>query len=133
MIERLSPTQLDQVMNIWLSSNLEAHSFIDPDYWKSQVPEVKVAIGKAEVYCFNDPDVVAFIGLDPDYIAGLFVEKEYRSRGIGKQLLDFVKARHDHLSLDAYTKNEGAIKFYQRNGFSIVSQTDDEVHMEWSR
>lgn len=133
MIDQLSPHQLNQVMNIWLSSNLEAHSFIDPNYWKSQLPAVKDAIKAAEVYCFNDPDVIAFIGLDHNYIAGLFVDKNYRNQGIGKKLLDFVKTNHNHLHLDAYTKNQGAINFYQRNGFSIISQTDDEVRMEWRR
>lgn len=133
MIAPLSPNQLDHVMDIWLSSNLEAHSFIDPNYWKKQVPEVKAAIKDAEVYCFNDPDVVSFIGLGHDYIAGLFVDKNHRGQGIGKQLLDFVKENHDRLSLDAYIKNQGAVNFYQRNGFIIVSQTKDEVHMEWTR
>lgn len=133
MIAPLLPSQLDQVIDIWLDSNLEAHSFIDPQYWKDQLPDVKAAISKADVYCFNAPEVVAFIGLDHDYIAGLFVDHHYRKHGIGKQLLDFVKKQHPHLSLDAYIQNQGAVNFYRKNGFTITSQADTEVHMEWHK
>ncbi|MFR0610694.1 GNAT family N-acetyltransferase [Limosilactobacillus mucosae] len=37
-----------------------------------------------------------------DQIEGIFVAKEVQSQGIGKQLLDFVKTRHSHLSLNVY-------------------------------
>ncbi len=32
-LTEMSTPQLDQILNIWLHSNIEAHSFISRDYW----------------------------------------------------------------------------------------------------
>ncbi len=60
---------------------------------------------KAEVWVYETDGVIAgFIGLNDDYIAGIFVEYEYRSKGIGKELIDFAKMNRMRLSLDVYEK-----------------------------
>ncbi len=33
MIRILKPSDIDAVMNIWLSSNIQAHSFYTKEYW----------------------------------------------------------------------------------------------------
>ena len=35
MIRQFVPEDLDEVMQIWLKTNQEAHNFISPDYWSS--------------------------------------------------------------------------------------------------
>ena len=42
-----------------------------------------------------------------------------QGRGIGRNLLDFVKNRKERLSLNVYQKNSGAVRFYEREGFRI--------------
>ena len=61
-----------------------------------------------------------------EYIAGIFVAKELRSHGIGRQLWNDVKQRYEKLLLEVYRKNIRAIAFYQREGFSILSEAVDE-------
>ena len=74
-----------------------------------------------------------------DYIAGIFVIDKAQSRGIGKQLLDHVKAIKANLRLDVYQKNVRAVCFYQREGFVVQSENTDsdtnekEYVMIWSR
>ena len=67
------------------------------------------------------PDVVVLDlfmpGLSGDEVEGLFVAEGRRSCGIGKALLDYVKARHPHLALYVYEKNTRAMRFYLREGF----------------
>lgn len=53
---------------------------------------------------------------------GLFVEKEHRGQGIGKQLLDEASKILDKKHVGSYsllvdTKNMDAVRFYQREGF----------------
>ena len=67
-----------------------------------------------------------FIGITDGYIAGIFVDRPFRSHGIGKQLLDFTKQLHPSLSLSVYQKNQKAVSFYLREGFSVFSQSLDE-------
>lgn len=131
MIERMSEQQLAAVMKIWLAGNLESHPFIDPQYWQDHFSAVKDAMRTATVYCFIDPEVKGFIGLQDNYVAGLFVAREFRGQGIGSKLLEFAKKDHQLLTLDAYRKNPAAIKFYQSHQFRIVDLTADEVRMMW--
>ena len=49
-------------------------------------------------------EILDFIGMVDNYIAGIFVDKKYRSFEIGKKLLDYVKSKYDSLSLKVYKK-----------------------------
>lgn len=57
------------------------------------------------------------------FCIGLFVEEQYRGKGIGKQLLDkaHIKLKQkniENMILLVDTKNEKALKFYKREGFT---------------
>lgn len=61
----------------------------------------------------------------------LYVDPEAQSRGIGTVLLDQAKAlRPEGLHLWVFQKNTGAIRFYERHGFRLVTLTDGTGNME---
>ena len=98
MIRPLGISDMDTVLRIWKTSNLQAHSFVPSGYWERNVELVRKAMSDAEVWIYeSDGRIVGFVGLAGDYIAGIFVEMECRSRGIGHALLDFLKKRHRFL------------------------------------
>lgn len=74
-----------------------------------------------------------------NYIAGIFVKGNNKSKGIGKSLLDFIKEKREELNLSVYEKNTRAIEFYKREGFVVVDKNieedNDEVEflMSWSK
>ena len=120
MIRRFEEKDISSVMQIWLDSNLDAHSFIEESYWKNKYEAVEKMILKAEIYVYEDSDGInGFVGLIDNYIAGVFVKKEKRSKGIGKQLIDFVKRKYNAVTLDVFVKNTRAVDFYIREGFQI--------------
>lgn len=120
VIRRMEARDLEAVASIWLASNLEAHSFIPAEYWRGNYEAVKAALAQAEVYVYEDAaGVLGFVGLSGDYIEGIFVASHARSHGIGRQLLDHVKATHRCLELNVYAKNRRAVEFYQREGFEL--------------
>ncbi len=126
MIRKLNETDLDKVMSIWLDSNISAHSFISKTYWEMAANFVKRVIPLTEVYVYVDGDSVrGFVGVEDDYISGLFVEEAFRSKGIGKQLIDHIKADKPELNLKVYQKNERAIAFYKREGFILAAEAVD--------
>ena len=53
-----------------------------------------------------------------------------QSKGIGKQLLDFVKRNNDRLTLHVYQKNYSAVAFYRREQFSVTAQQIEEHTQE---
>lgn len=113
-------------MSIWLSANLEAHSFVDPDYWSRNFDAVKAMIPQAEVWVSEGENGInGFIGVVDDYIAGIFVDASARAAGIGSQLLDRVKQDRNSLRLSVYRKNTTAVSFYRRRGFQIDKESVD--------
>lgn len=128
MIRKMQKSDIDRVAEIWLNTNLKAHDFISEQYWRSNFDMVKEMFPQAEVYVYeSDGKVQGFIGLDGEYIEGIFVSDEMQSQGIGKALLDYAKSRKSELRLNVYRKNTRAIRFYQREGFSVRSEGLDEA------
>lgn len=128
MIRKLQKSDIDRVAEIWLNTNLKAHDFISEQYWCGNFDMVKEALSQAEVYVYESGGKVqGFIGLDGEYIKGIFVSNKMQSRGIGKALLDYAKSRKSELQLNVYRKNTRAIRFYQREGFSVRSEGLDEA------
>lgn len=127
MIREFQTSDTEQVMQLWLAGNEDAHPFISKEYWRSHFAEVQEALLQAEVVVYEtDGKIQGFIGMVNDYIAGIFVDKSCRSCGIGRQLLLYEKKKHDTLSLGVYQKNTRAAAFYLREGFSIQSEAVDE-------
>lgn len=127
MIRQLTESDLEAVMRIWLNGNLQAHSFTAPDYWISNYNNVKALLPRANVYIYeHDGEVCGFIGLDGTFIQGLFVDSAYRSQGIGKILLDYVKSSNSTLQLTVYERNKRAVSFYKREGFRQISSQIDK-------
>lgn len=127
MIRRQQKEDADRVADIWLCANLEAHGFIRAGYWKDNFETVREQLGQAEVYVYETgEEIQGFVGLNGDYIAGIFVKSGMRSCGIGKCLLDYVKGIRPQLCLNVYQKNERAVRFYRREDFVIQGEGIDE-------
>ena len=128
MIRTLQNADINRVADIWLDTNLKAHSFISAQYWESNYELVKEMLSQAEVYVYEDGQKIqGFIGLSDEYIEGIFVSEKMQSQGIGKLLLNYIKDRKDVLRLNVYQKNIRAIHFYQREGFKIQCEGLDEA------
>ena len=128
MIRKLLNGDIDRVADIWLKTNLKAHYFISNQYWKSNYELVKEMMSQSEVYVYEDDKMIqGFVGLNAEYIEGIFVSDEMQSCGIGKLLLDYVKDKKVSLRLNVYQKNARAISFYQREGFIIQCEGLDEA------
>ena len=128
MIRKLQKTDVIKVADIWLDSNIKAHDFIPAQYWKSNFELVKELLLQATVYVYEDNQKIqGFIGMNGEYIEGLFVSNEMQSQGIGKILLNYAKGKRNKLFLNVYQKNTRAISFYQREGFEVQYSGLDEA------
>lgn len=139
MIRPFAPADLDAVMALWLAANLDAHPFVPEAYWRDRVDMVRSALPAATLFVDADgDDVRGFAGIaDGEYLAGLFVAKAWRSRGVGAALLEKCKENRTRLELNVYAANAGAVRFYLRNGFAVVDERvcsdtgETEYRMEW--
>lgn len=140
MIRSFNQSDLDSVMAIWLNSNIAAHPFVPREYWEANEPMVREMIPQSDVFVAEEAGMVrGFIGIADGYIAGIFVDGNYRSHGLGRQLLNRAKEQYDALTLHVYQENRRAVAFYQREGFQISEAGTDEgtgradYAMSWKR
>lgn len=140
MIRELRKADINSVADIWLVANLKAHAFIPASYWESNFALVKEMLPQAEVYVYEtETGIQGFLGLNGEYIEGIFVSEAAQSRGIGKCLLDCAKDRTPALRLNVYQKNVRAIRFYRREGFQIwrsgldAATGEPDYEMLWRR
>lgn len=62
MIRKLSNKDLKDVLEIWLNTNISAHSFIDESYWKNNLKLVEQILPEAEVYVYEiENKILGFI------------------------------------------------------------------------
>ena len=80
---------MNQVINIWLEASIEAHDFVEKDFWKSKVKDMKeIYIPSAENYVYeNEETIKGFISLFNDTLAAIFVSPNFQGAGIGRQLI----------------------------------------------
>lgn len=140
MIRKLERNDIEVVMQIWKNENINAHKFISEQYWENNYDYVKEILPNAEVYVYTLKEkILGFIGLEDNYVAGLFIEKNNQSKGIGRSLLNKVKENKKELTLKVYEKNTKAINFYEKNGFIVIGKNIDEdtneieYTMSWSK
>ena len=140
MIRKFEKNDINAVMKIWENENIQAHKFIPKEYWESNYNFVKETLPNAEIYVYIiKEEIVGFVGLDNNYIEGIFVDTNNQCNGIGTSLLNKVKESRNNLTLNVYKKNTNAIGFYKKNGFVITSENMDknineiEYTMTWNK
>ena len=140
MIRKFEKNDINAVMEIWENENIRTHNFIAEEYWKDNYEYVKDVLPKADIYVYVlDEHIVGFVGLNNNYIEGIFIDINNQHKGIGTSLLEKIKESKNSLTLSVYKKNVNAIKFYEKNNFIITSENIDketneiEYTMTWKR
>lgn len=94
-------------------------------FFTERFAETASAICDAEVSVFDDGKIRGFIGLQGEYVAGLFVRSDSRGCGIGTALLLHVASFKKRLSVHVFARNERAMIFYLKNGFVPLSSAEN--------
>jgi putative acetyltransferase len=83
---------------------------------------------------------VGFIAYGGGWVDHLYVDPLHHGRGIGRLLLERAQRAEDELQLWCFQENPRALRFYARNGFRVVRETDGDneegrpdVLLSWSR
>jgi len=128
MIREFQQSDIDQVISIWLEASIKAHDFVNSDFWKSKVKEMReIYIPSGETYVYEEERIIkGFISLYNDTLAAIFVSPDSQGTGIGRQLMEKAKDVHDSLNLTVYKENPKSIEFYKKCGFKIEQEQIDK-------
>jgi putative acetyltransferase len=125
--------EFKELSAIWLEASIEAHHFIDPQYWTSQVGEMEdkyLPLAQNYVIIQDDHTIGGFVSMIDGYLAALFIRVGSQRKGYGKLLLDWVKKQYDQIQLKVYPSNTKAVNFYTKNGFIIQEESVDPATRE---
>lgn len=136
MIRKFKESDMNIVLDIWLSASINAHNFVEQSFWKSQVDNMRnIYIPASETYIFEeDTKVLGFYSLNKNILAAIFVSPEHQGNGIGKKLITHAKGQRDGLTLNVYKENVPTYKFYLSQGFIVLSEQADKHtgHQEYT-
>ncbi|MEK5028320.1 N-acetyltransferase [Paenibacillus sp. FSL M7-1046] len=138
-IELHKQSDIDTLTDIWYKGSIQAHDFIDQEYWLSQKTEMRDKyIPMSDTYViYNQAEIVGFVSMVEDYLAALFIDTSYQKNGYGKELINFIKIQKSKITLKVYKENTSATRFYEKNGFTIKetlldeNTNQEEYLMEW--
>ena len=112
---------------IWERSVRATHKFLSEEV----IAEIKRALipdyfPNVDLYAIDADGVYAgFIGLRENKIEMLFIDSKWQGRGFGTKLIEFAK-RNGVTLVDVNEQNVSALKFYQNQGFRIISRDDTD-------
>ena len=78
------------------------------------------------IWVYDDEFVKGFIHVEGDRIQELYVDSFFQNQGIGAALIDYATQEFDARYLFVLEKNERAIRFYKRHGFSLTEERELE-------
>lgn len=81
---------------------------------------------KDTVYIALDEDrqCIGFIAFGDGWVNHLYVLPSHQGLGVGGLLLDKAKQAAQTLRLWTFERNERALRFYSKRGFSVIDRTD---------
>ena len=119
MIRKREDKDNDEIMNVWYQASSLAHPFLDADFIEKTKKDLRdIYIPNTETWVYEDNDsVIGFISMSGNEIGGLFVLPNRHCKGIGTQLVNFVKELHAELEVEVFEKNSIGRAFYEKYGF----------------
>lgn len=78
------------------------------------------------IWVYDDEFVKGMIHIEKDWLEELYVDFFFQDSGIGAKLLDFAIQEFNIRYLFVLEKNERAIRFYQKHGFSLTQEREFE-------
>ncbi|WP_306006988.1 GNAT family N-acetyltransferase [Aquicoccus porphyridii] len=115
-----------RLSDIWFDASMKAHPFIgEPRLIEQRQLIEKEYLPKAETWVADhNGKAVGFISLLDSFIGGIFIAPDRQGMGVGRKLVAHALDRKGELSLEVYTANEQAMRFYASIGFQELSRRD---------
>ncbi|MDN3647472.1 GNAT family N-acetyltransferase [Reinekea marina] len=141
MIRQATNTDFPELADIYHDASLLAHPFIDPEFIakdRHRVRDEYLPLNQSYVY-EKHRQILGFISLTQSHINGLFVSVDEQRKGIGSDLIEHAKERHEQLELYCFADNYKAQRFYFSQGFEVTGEQKnahlpfDEYIMRWEK
>ncbi len=117
-----------RIMEIWESAVRATHDFLAEEdfiYFKEVIP--KDYLPNLEVFLLiENGKPIGFSSASEGNLEMLFVHNDYRGKGYGKILFQFMKEKHGVTKVDVNEQNHQAIGFYEKLGFRKAGRSEKD-------
>ena len=124
MIRKHTEKDLDDIICIWYQASTLAHPFLEAVFVEKVKKDMReMYIPNSDTWIFEENNIaIGFISMLDNEIGGLFVKPNHHSKGIGTQLVNFIKKSHNELEVEVFEKNAIGRAFYDKYGFQKIKQ-----------
>ncbi|MBU2713821.1 acetyltransferase [Zooshikella harenae] len=144
-MEITTPSQKDysELVSVWESSVRATHDFLteqDILFYKPMLADQ--FFPQVILKCIKNTDnqILGFIGTAENNIEMLFIDPDYRGKGVGKKLLTYALHELGTTKVDVNEQNDQAVGFYKHLGFKVIGRSEKDgmgkpfplLHMEVS-
>ncbi|WP_129598303.1 GNAT family N-acetyltransferase [Anaerophilus nitritogenes] len=126
IMDTISTHECTQILDVWESSVRSTHDFLTEENIQSIKPVVKSGLLQMQkVICMKDDEnnIQAFMGISDYKIEMLFINDEFRGKGIGKKLIEYAINKLNVKYVDVNEQNKQAVGFYVYLGFKEYSRS----------
>lgn len=120
----------EKLIDIWRRSVLATHHFLAPaDFVEIADVVSNEYLPHTVVYIAVDAQDVplGFMGVTKNHIDTLFIDPDYRGRGIGKTMVEYISALcASDILVDVNEQNHDAVQFYEYLGFQRVGYSEKD-------
>ncbi|WP_426127362.1 acetyltransferase [Pararhizobium sp. PWRC1-1] len=116
----------DRVMEIWRSSVDATHDFLSLEYRAELDDMLSGFLPTAPLtLAVNEAgNTVGFMLVSDRHLEALFIDPEYRGRGVGRMMLEEALVDRPDMTTDVNEQNHQAIGFYERMEFIRTGRSE---------
>lgn len=126
MLQKASEVDFPILIDIWEKSVRATHDFLPEEEINNLKPLIlnqyfhHVLLHKY----VQDGQIVGFIGTSSDNIEMLFIDPDFRGKGIGRVLINFALTELQIDKVDVNEQNLQAVGFYEKLGFKVIGRSE---------
>jgi putative acetyltransferase len=127
-IRRALPPDRDVLLDIWLRSVRETHTFLSEEDIQFYLPLVRDYLASPQlelwVLCSDTDALMGFLGMSGNKMEALFLAPEFHRCGGGRLLVRHAQALKGELIVDVNEQNPTACGFYEACGFIVEGRSE---------
>lgn len=119
MIRKYKDEDTEAIISVWRRASAIAHPFLSDsfiDQGEQDIRNIYLKFAETWVTVIDD-QVVGFIAMAENEIGGLFLSPDMQGQGLGRDMVDLVRAIRPSLTVEVFEKNTIGRRFYAAYGF----------------
>ena len=126
MLNKALVSDFSVLIEIWENSVRATHDFLPEEEINNLRPLIlNEYFHNVLLYKYvQDGQIVGFIGTSSDNIEMLFIDPQFRGKGVGRTLTNFAIKDLNIEKVDVNEQNVQALRFYEKLGFKVIGRSE---------